>query len=428
MAKKTSGMRIFLIILGLVVLIGIAGVIVYMNKGDEVIEVKTEKVSRKTITQLVSAIGKIQPETEVKISSESSGELIQLNVKDGDFVKAGQVLAKIKPDIIETQLEELRASLDAAKTDIDFNKSAIERAENDLKRKSDLFKKEFLSKQEFENAKTTYDQAVASYQASLARFQQAQASLKRVQKSADRTTIYSPIDGVVTKLLVEKGEKVLGTAQFQGTELMRISDLTVMNAVVDIDENDIVNVKIGDTTRVEVDAFPNKKFNGIVYEISHSAKQSATGTQDQVTNFEVKVRMIDRDDKFRPGMSCNVDIETETRANVIAVPLQAVTMRTPEVEEKKDDEGGVRAAEKEVVKKKVKSQTVVFVKKGSIVRQTNVETGISGDGHIEIKSGLNESDEIVSGSFSAVSKLLQDSSKVKLEVPKAKVKIKLGSK
>ncbi|HPU23135.1 MAG TPA: efflux RND transporter periplasmic adaptor subunit, partial [Candidatus Kapabacteria bacterium] len=280
MAKRKNNKKgiIIGITIAILALAGIA--LVIFGRGEQAIAVTVEEVSKRTITQTVSAVGKIQPETEVKISSQTSGEVIFLGVKEGERVKARQLLARINPDIVETQLEQVKASVEAAKIDIDARASEKERATNDFYRAKELFDKKFISKQEFDNYKASYDLAMSSYRAAMARYEQAKATLRQFERSLARTSIYSPIDGVVTSLSVELGEKVVGTEMMMGTEMMRISDLNVMNAAVDVDENDIVYLKLGDTAYVELDAIPDRKFKGVVLEISHSAKVSSLGTQN----------------------------------------------------------------------------------------------------------------------------------------------------
>lgn len=410
MAKKTSKGKIIFFIL-LIVSVVAAGLYIFTKDKTQAITVRTQKVEKNTITQKVNAIGKLKPETEVKISSEASGEIISLPVMEGDTVKKGQLLARIKPDIIETQLQQYQAALDASKTDIDYQKSSLERSEYEFERIRDLYKDEYVSKQDLDRAKTNLDQTRSQYQNALARYEQAKASLKQIQRNASRTTIKSPIDGIVTALNVESGEKVLGTVQNMGTEMMIISDLSVMNTNVDVDENDIVLISLGDTSNIEIDAFPDKVFKGVVQEIGHSAKLSAQSSQDQVTNFEVKIRLLDLDPKMRPGMSCNVDIETETRSDVVAVPLQSVTVR---VNKGGDEEASKIRKVSDEPKNEPKPQTVVFVLEGDKVKTVNVETGISDQGFIELTSGLESGTEIVSGSFTAISKELYDGAKIKV--------------
>lgn len=406
--KKRTGLWITIAVL---VIAGIVAIAALSGKKNGAITVTTSKVTKRNITQTVSAIGKIQPETEVKISSQVSGEIIFLGVKEGDTVRKGQPLVRINPDLLEPQLKQMRAASDASKMDISITEAEKERAESDMKRIAELYKKEFISKQEFETAKATASRAISSYQAALSRYQASLAQLSQIQSEKGRASIFSPIDGVITMLSVELGEKVVGTGMMAGTELMRVANLSVMNAVIDVDENDIVHVKRGDTAYIEIDAIADMKFLGTVIEIGHSAKESQLGTQDQVINFEVKIRLIDRDQRFRPGMSCNVDVNTETRYNVIAVPLQAVTVRDANIEKRPDVDNergpGPREPEEKVAKV-VRPPSVIFVKNNNKAKMVKVETGISDKGYIEIISGLSESDEIISGSYLAVSKDLTD--------------------
>lgn len=424
MAKK-SRTGLWILISTLVVLAAIAAYYLYYKGKDSSTKVQVETVGRRSITQTVSAIGKIQPETEVKVSSEASGEIIQLNVKEGDFVNRGTLLARIKPDLFETQLEQYRVSVKSSAVAIDIAKVEMERSEIDLKRVSELYKKEYASKQEFETAKAAYDRAQGQYQQMLNDKLRAEAALKQVEVSASRTTIYAPMSGTVTKLDVESGEKVVGTAQMQGTEMMRISDLNVMNAIVDVDENDVVKVKLGDTAKVKIDAFPDSTFVGYVYEISHSPKQKGIGTQDEVINFEVKIRLIGKEVRLRPGMSCSVEIQTETHANVLAVPLQAVTIRKPEQKngEEKDKDGQITTTKVgENSKKDERPPQVVFIYDNGKAKEQKVETGISDKGYIEVKSGIKDGQTVISGSYNTIAKVLQDDMKVKIDTTSAKKK------
>jgi len=334
------------------------------------------------------------------------------------------LLVKIKPDIVQTQVDQFKAAVDAAKIEIEAREIDVQRTKADLQRITDLYKKKFSSQQEFDQALSAFNQAESGHSEALARLAQAEASYRQIKMSASRTVIYSPLSGVITKLSVEKGEKVVGVAQMAGTEMMTVSDLNVMNAEVEVDENDIVLVKKGDTTKIDIDAFPDIVFKGIVVEIGHSAIVNQLGTQDQVTNFKVKVRVIDNDKRLRPGMSCNVDIATQTKYNVLAVPIQAVTVRDstfnnkPEV---KEDE--LKVKEDDDKKHKVKRPvSVVFLKKGNNAKMVYVKTGISDNGFIEITEGLKDKDEVISGSFMAVSKLINDGSKVVVDTSKFKKK------
>lgn len=422
MAKKKSKKRLF-ITFGVILILFIVIILAFVVKGDnDVIKVTTARVERRTIVQTVSAVGKIEPEVKVKISSETSGEIIYLGVREGDTVKAGQVLVRIKPDIVETQLEQAKSAADAAKLETEVLLAEKIRSESELKRIVELYKKEFASKQEFELAKANFDRAYANYNAGLARYNQALAAYKQMQKSAERTTIRSPINGIVTKLSVEKGEKVVGTAQMAGTEIMEISDLSVMNAIVEVDENDIVQVKVGDSSIIEVDAIPDVIYKGIVWETGHSAITSGLGTQDQITNFKVKIRFLKPDHKLRPGMSCNVDIQTLKKENVLAVPLQSVTVRLENVEKAPDVQtGGIQKEEEKDEKiKKPSAPSVVFINNNGKAKMVQVKTGISDKGYIEIIEGLQAGQEVVSGSFMAVSKQLKDGSPIKVNPTRSK--------
>ena len=405
MAKKRS--RKGLIITLVVVALLIAGtVVIILRSGDEgPVLVSVEPTATRTITQTVSAIGKLQPEHMVKISSEASGEIIYLGAKDGDMVKEGQLLVRIRPDILESQLAQTRAATDGARMEITIAKAELDRSEADLKRVTELYKKEFASKEEFDRAKASYESAAGRYAQSRSEYQRSQGALQQTQASASRTMIYAPMSGTVTYLGVETGEKVVGVAQMQGTEMMRIANLDTMNAWVDVDENDVALIGIGDTARVRVDGLPNTTLRGVVYEISHSATVSAAGTQEEVVNFQVRIRLVDRDARMRPGMSCNVDIETETKSDVLSVPIQSVTVR-------QDANGGKTEEDPQVQQKKPSSmeakrpESIVWVYSGATVTSRAVMTGISDQGYIEILSGLKPGEQVVSSPYQAISKLL----------------------
>ena len=419
MAKKRS--RKGLIITLVVVALLIAGtVVIILRSGDEgPVLVSVEPTATRTITQTVSAIGKLQPEHMVKISSEASGEIIYLGAKDGDMVKEGQLLVRIRPDILESQLAQTRAATDGARMEITIAKAELDRSEADLKRVTELYKKEFASKEEFDRAKASYESAAGRYAQSRSEYQRSQGALQQTQASASRTMIYAPMSGTVTYLGVETGEKVVGVAQMQGTEMMRIANLDTMNAWVDVDENDVALIGIGDTARVRVDGLPNTTLRGVVYEISHSATVSAAGTQEEVVNFQVRIRLVDRDARMRPGMSCNVDIETETKSDVLSVPIQSVTVR-------QDANGGKTEEDPQVQQKKPSSmeakrpESIVWVYSGATVTSRAVKTGISDQGYIEILSGLKPGEQVVSSPYQAISKLLTTGAPVRVEDPSAR--------
>ena len=418
MTKRTfSKKTIVIVIVSIVVVLAVVSIIV--GKGDTTTHVSVESVGRRTITETVSAIGKVQPQTEVKISSEASGEVVFLGAKEGDSIRKGQLLVRIKPDLIETQMQQFEAALESAKVGITIAKVEVDRADQELKRVLALYQKQYASKQEMEIAKATYDRASGQYQTALSEKTRNEAALKQVRVSLSRTSIYAPISGVLTKLSIELGEKVVGTAQMQGTELMRISDLNVMNAIVDVDENDVVKVHTGDTTHVKIDAYPNREFLGYVSEVSHSPKQVGVGTQDEVINFEVKVRLLDKEVTLRPGMSCSVEIETETHANVIAVPLQSVTIRT----EAKSQEGGdgmTTTSVKEDKRRDTRPPQVVFLVVNGKAKMVRIESGLSDRDYIEVVSGVKEGQTVVSGSYNTIAKVLHDSMAVNIETPKKK--------
>ncbi len=419
MAKKNNKKRnIILAIIG-VLLLGGSVAAYMMGKREKAIEVTVEQVGLKTITQTVSATGKIQPEVLVKISSEVSGEIITLPVKEGDTVRKGQFLAKIQPDLVQAQLEQARYASESSRSQINTVRADLERARLDFDRIKGLYEKQYASKSDFDQAQAAFNSAQARLEGSQKDYERSQAVVRQSSVTSGRTTIYAPSDGIVVAMPVEKGEKVLGTAQFQGTEIMQVADLSTMNAEVDVDENDVVMISVGDTTRIRIDAFPNRVFRGYVYQISNSAKRAATGTQEEVVNFAIKIRLIDTDARLRPGMSCDVDIETETRSNTIAVPLQSVTIRKPE--EKKDDKEEPNPAQAQTTEKKKstsgaqKLPSVVFLKEGEKAKMVQVETGISDGGYIEIKSGVKEGQTVVNGNFRAISRELEDGALIKID-------------
>lgn len=421
----------------LVVLIA-AGVMKGRNK-DAGIIVTTDKAFVKTITQVVTATGKVQPEVEVKISPEVAGEIIELPVKEGNLVKKGDVLVRIKPDYYQAQLEQQEASLVSAKASSVLSKARLLKAEQDLKQANDLYEKKLISDADYLNAKTNLDVARAEYESSLAQIRRTEGSVDQARDQLSKTTIYAPIDGSISSLTSEVGERVVGTGQFEGTEIMRVADLSNMEVRVKVNENDIVNVKLGDKAVLGVDALPGRKLVGTVKEISSSAQgttnansQTTASASDEVANFLVKIRIAERDNKLRPGMSATADIETQTVENVIAVPIQSVTVRaeggktTEELQQQKAKEAreksgnDLEVADERMEARRQRDQLkrVIFIKEGDKVRMQPVETGIADNTHIEVKSGVKAGDEVVSGSYAAISRRLKDGAKVQLEKPK----------
>lgn len=440
-AKKKSKRTLF-VVLGLLLLVIVVAVVAAVsNKKETGIAVTTEKAIVKTITHVVTATGKVQPEVEVKISPEVAGELTQIPVIEGQTVKKGDLLVKIKPDFYQAQLEQQEAALASSQAASVLSRARLTKAELDFKQAEELYSKKLVSETDFIAAKTNLDVGKADFDSSLAQIRRTEGSLTQARDSLSKTTIYSPIDGTISSLTSEVGERVVGTNQFAGTEIMRIADLDSMEVRVRVNENDIINVKVGDRAIVTVDAFPGRKFTGAVNEISSSAitlgsssgaAAAAASASDDVTNFLVKISIKDRDAKLRPGMSATVDIETQTVENVVAVPIQSVTVRAEggktaeEVQAAKAKEAKERsgndlevANEREDARRNRETlQRVVFVKTGDTVKQRAVETGIADNSSIEVKSGLKAGEEVVSGSYAAISRRLKDGSKVMIEKPK----------
>src|SRR5213596_665296 len=423
------------------ILVGSAGAallliiaLVVACKREKPIPVTTEKAILRTILQTVSATGKIQPETEVKISPEVAGEIIELPVEDGIRVKKSDLLVKIKPDSYKALLEQQEAAISAAKATNLQQKATMLKTEHDFKRAEDLFSKKLISAQEYNAAEAAYDVAKNTYESSLHEIERAQAGSSQARDQLSKTTIYSPIDGTVTVLNSKQGERLVATGQFAGTEVMRVADLSHMEARVDVNENDVVNVKVGDKAEVKIDAYGNRKFHGNVYQIANTGKTTGAGTQEEVTNFEVKIRIQDHEVVLKPALSCTAEIQTNQVKDVVAVPMQAVTIRTgdsnlspEEIEKNKKklaqrdkgdnnaefvNERAEKAAQKEEREKLAK---VVFLKRGSKAQIVKVTTGISDDTYTEVKSGIQPGDEVISGSYSAISRKLKEGAKVTLD-------------
>jgi HlyD family secretion protein len=409
--------------ISLIALVIIVGALIFINSGKEkAITVQVEKAAKRTITEVVQATGKVQPEYKVKVSPEVSGEIIELPYKEGARVKKGQLLAKIKPTSIEAQYEAARASLASAQARVEQIRAQKIQAELALKRGKELNAKGIVSASELEQLQATYDVADANFKAGQFDVSASQSQLKQFAESLRKTTVEAPMEGVVTQLISQLGEKVVGTSQFSGTEMMTVSDLSVMNAEVEVDENDVVNISIGDTARVTIDAFPGRVFKGVVVEIANSAKLKGVGSQDQSTNFAVKIRLADfTEGELRPGMSCTAKIETETKVDVMTVPIMAVTRRTTmgaaKTEDKKDpDTQEISEAAKKAQKvQEDASPLIVFVIENGRAKAVQVKTGISDNSYVEILEGIKGGEQIVKGNYAAVSKDLKDKSLVRIE-------------
>ena len=416
--QKKKRKIIILSIIGLVI-IAITIFVIYGRNKEVEIPVQTEKVKRNTITQTVTASGKIQPELQVKITAEVSGEITQLTVKEGQPVKIGELLVRIKPDQYQAQVDRVTAQLQSTKSSLALQKATLNKAESEFKRAKELYEKNLSSEQEFVSANTSKQIAISQYESALSGVKQAQATLKDANENLLKTTIYSPMTGVISSLKMQKGERVSGSGFMQGTEIMTVADLSSMEARVDVGENDIVLIAIGDTTKIEIDAISDVNFMGTVYEIANTAKTKGLGTQEEVTNFEVKIRINNSNLSLRPGMSMTADIMTETRLNVITAPIQSVTSRKKKVKENAE-EGNSNDSPKD----KTKPKEIVFVVKDGKVSTAEVTRGISDDEKVEIISGLKEGTEIVIGSFKAINKELEDGSKVKVETGSKKFEMK----
>ena len=436
MQPVKSKKKLFILIgVALVIIIATTAMVV-RRKREKPIEITTDKAFRKSVTQLVTATGKIRPEIEVKIAPEVSGEIIDIPVKEGEAVHKGTLLLKIKPDSYQAQVESQLAALNSARSASVRNRAELSKADQDYKRAQQLFNAKLLPESDRNTAQTQYDIAKAALESSLFEIQRAEGALRQIRDALSKTVIYSPSDGSVSSLTSRVGERVVGTVQFAGTEVMRIANLENMEARVNVNENDIVNVHVGDTARISVDAYPDRKIQGIVREIGSTAITKNAGSQEEVTNFEVKISIPDHSVRLRPGMSATADIETATVQNAVVVPIQSVTVRSidsslsPEEREKqtareKEKEGSDNRAEavNEMVEKqkarelREKLERVVFIRKGDKVEMQKVETGIADSTFIEVKSGVKPGDEVVSGSYTAISRRLKDGAKVALEKP-----------
>ena len=435
--RSTRKRQIIIGVVGFLVLWLIVSIL--LSKREKPIPVTTEKAVRKTILQTVSATGKVQPETEVKISPEVAGEIIELPVADGMGIKKGDLLVRIKPDSYKALLEQQEAAISSAKATNLQQKATMLKCEQDLKRAEDMYAKKTISIQEYNNAQAASDVAKNTYESSLHEIERAQAGSSQARDQLSKTTVYSPINGTVTILNSKLGERIVATGQFAGTEVMRVADLSRMQAVIDVNENDVPNVKIGDKANVKIDAYGDRKFKGTVAQIGNTGKTTGSGTQEEVTNFEVKINLEREDVLLRPGLSCTADIETNIVKDAVAVPMQAVTIRTgdsnlsPEEIEKKRLKSAARdkgdnnadyvnerqekAAQREEREKLAK---VVFLKKGAKAQSAKVTTGISDDTYMEIKTGVQPGDEVISGSYSAISRKLKDGAKVTYDKEVAK--------
>ena len=419
MSKKT----IYFIIGGAILIISVlvtlskTGVIGNKDKGKSI---EISKVNSTTIVETVSATGKIQPEIEVKIASMVSGEIIELPIKEGQVVKKGDLLVKINPDLYTSGLNRTVANLAGTKSSLGQADAQFKEAKSNYDRSKTLFDKGIISKSDWDKAVASFEVAKAAKQTAYFSVQSASATVNEARDNLGRTIIYAPADGTISVLNVELGERVLGTQQMAGTEILRVANLNNMEVEVDVNENDIVKIKVGDEANVEVDAYLKKQFKGVVTSISNSASTALTA--DQVTNFKVKIRILKESyqdllegkpatySPFRPGMTATVDVITKKRVNVLAVPISSVVVKsdTTAVKGFKVEEDD----EKKAAPKSDKKLECVFVKVGDKAKIRIIKTGIQDDTNIEVITGLKKGDVVITGPYSTVSKDLNSGDKV----------------
>ena len=425
MSKKTIYLLIggAVAIIALLIVLSKTGVIGNKDKGTSV---EIANVNTSTIVETVSATGKIQPEIEVKISSEVSGEIIALNVKEGQIVKKGDLLVKINPDLYTSGYNRTLSNLSGTKANLSQADASFKEAKANYDRNKTLFEKGIISKADWDKSVATFEVAKANKQSAYFNVQSASATVNEAKDNLGRTIIYAPADGTISVLNVELGERVLGTQQMAGTEILRVANLNNMEVEVDVNENDIVKIKVGNEAKVEVDAYLKKQFKGIVTSISNSASTALTA--DQVTNFKVKIRILKESyqdllegkpetySPFRPGMTATVDIVTKTRTNVLSVPISSVVVKSDttavkeiKVEDKEEDEKEKKAPKSD------KKLECVFVKVGDKAKIRIIKTGIQDDTNIEVISGLKKGDVVITGPYTTVSKDLNSGDKVTMD-------------
>lgn len=424
--SKKSGRTILFSVL-VVLILGGSGFGYWYKKREKPIVVQTDKAVRRNLVETVVATGKVQPVLQVAISPEVPGEIVELPVKEGQMVQKGDLLLRIKPDIYVANVTSAEATFKSALANIDLSKANLEKAKSEYERISQLYNNKLLAESDFVSAKTSMEVAQASYESSKHQANQLKAVVKSRQDELAKTTIVAPIAGTVTKLKSELGERVVGSSMMQGTEIMTVANLTEMEARVEINEVDIVLIKIGQKATLEVDSFKDRKFKGVVTEIANAAKTSAMASQQESTKFEVKIRIQDKE-TFRPGMSVTAEVETQYRTNVLAIPIQCVTTRIPGAYDPKNKDNNKKkpAPKKEeeeegltVEKKKnpnaPKPVEVAFGLQGDRARMIKVKRGISDNTHVEIEDGLKEGDVIISGGYKAINRELEEGKLIKVD-------------
>jgi len=415
MKKKTIIWIIVIVIILLAVLLGgkKAG---WFGKSGKFKEVEVTNISLIDIVETVAATGKIQPEVEIKLSSEVSGEIIELPIIEGQQVKKGDLLVGINPDLVQALVDQSQAGLQNVKAQLTQAEANLNNLKLNYDRNKALYEKGVISRSDWERTFTEYEVAKANAKSAYYNVQSAESSVKQSRDNLSRTSIFAPRDGTISKLSVELGERVVGTAQMAGTEIVRVANLNNMEVEVDVNETDIVKVNVGDSTVVEVDAYLKREFKGVVTEIANTAEN--TLSVDQVTNFKVKVRILPESYKdltvdkpenfspFRPGMTATVDIITNKKENIVGVPISSIVIKTDTSSSKS----------KKIIKETISSNTekfeCVFVKNGDVAKLRVITTGIQDDSNIEITSGLNEGDEVITGPYNTVTKILKSGDKV----------------
>jgi len=423
MKKKTFVWIIVIVVILLIVLISgkKAG---WFGKSGNFKEVEVTSIRLIDIVETVAATGKIQPEVEIKLSSEVSGEIIELPIIEGQQVKKGDLLVSINPDLVQAMLDQSQAGLQNIKAQLTQAEANLANVKINFERNKSLFEKGVISRSDWERSQTDYEVAQANVRSAFYNVESAKSSVKQSRDNLSRTSIFAPRDGTISKLSVELGERVVGTAQMAGTEIVRVANLNNMEVEVDVNETDIVKVNVGDSTIVEVDAYLKREFKGVVTEIANTAEN--TLSVDQVTNFKVKVRIlpdsykdltVNRSDNyspFRPGMTATVDIITNLKEKIIGVPISSIVIKT--------DTSSTTAQQvvKETKSTKAEKFECVFVKEGDVAKLRVITTGIQDDSNIEIISGLKEDDLVITGPYNTVTKILKPGSKVETKIEEQK--------
>jgi len=432
--KKKSSAKWWIIGGGLLIgVLAAAGIAKSRAQGSGT-KVFVDTAQRRDLTQFVTATGKIEPEVEVKIVPEVSGEIVELPFAEGAQVKRGELLMRVKDDNYRYQVDQREADLASARAAAVQSNAQLFKAREDFSRSEGLFRRELISPSEHTAARTSVDVAEANYESAQAQVRRAEGFLKQAEDQLEKAVIYAPMDGTISLLNVEIGERVAATGQFNAAEVMRVADLANMEVVVNVNENDVVNVKVGDVARLDVDAFPNREFRGAVTEIASTAVTSGQNTQAEVTNFEVRIRINVDGANLRPGMSALADIETATVRDVITVPIQSVTVRSREEDktveqmatdrerEQRENRGEGAATAENVEERRQREREdrdslrrVVFVVDNGVAKLVDVKTGIADTTHMQITAGIEVGQQVVSGSYATITRTLKDGMAVQIE-------------